>query len=282
MSAIPVIAIFDVGKTNKKLLLFDEHYKIVFEEDKQFEEIKDEDDFPCEDINAITDWIENSFDRLLKNEKYEIKAINFSAYGASFVYLDEQLNVILPLDNYLKPYPPKLKDKFYKEYGSEDYFAKQTASPVLGNLNSGMQLYRLKYENEDSFNKIKYALHLPQYLSFVFANKLYSEITSIGCHTNLWDYQRNKYHSWLSKEGINSKLPPIKSSDDIPGYINETIPVGIGVHDSSSALIPYLISFNEPFVLISTGTWNITLNPFNDSELTIDELHQDCLCYQSY
>jgi len=58
--------------------------------------------------------------------------------------------------------------------------------------------------------------------------------------------------------------------------------VGVGLHDSSSALIPYLASFEEPFVLISTGTWNITLHPFNDVPLTPDELAQDCLCYLSY
>jgi hypothetical protein len=36
MSAIPVIAVFDVGKTNKKLFLFDENYKIVFERTARF------------------------------------------------------------------------------------------------------------------------------------------------------------------------------------------------------------------------------------------------------
>ena len=31
MASIPVIAIFDVGKTNKKLFLCDSQYKIVYE-----------------------------------------------------------------------------------------------------------------------------------------------------------------------------------------------------------------------------------------------------------
>jgi hypothetical protein len=35
-------------------------------------------------------------------------------------------------------------------------------------------------------------------------------------------------------------------------------------------------------VLISTGTWCISLNPFNDSPLTPEELEQDCLCYLQY
>jgi sugar (pentulose or hexulose) kinase len=34
--------------------------------------------------------------------------------------------------------------------------------------------------------------------------------------------------------------------------------------------------------LISTGTWCISLNPFNEFPLTDSELQQDCLCYLSY
>jgi sugar (pentulose or hexulose) kinase len=54
------------------------------------------------------------------------------------------------------------------------------------------------------------------------------------------------------------------------------------LHDSSSALIPYLACFSEPFILLSTGTWCISLNPFNDDPLTEEELKQDCLCYLEY
>jgi hypothetical protein len=54
------------------------------------------------------------------------------------------------------------------------------------------------------------------------------------------------------------------------------------LHDSSSALIPYFISFHEPFVLLSTGTWCITINPFNNTMLSDYELDEDCLCYLSY
>jgi hypothetical protein len=43
-----------------------------------------------------------------------------------------------------------------------------------------------------------------------------------------------------------------------------------------------LTSFQEPFVLISTGTWCISLNPFNQTPLTEEELEQDCLFYMSY
>jgi sugar (pentulose or hexulose) kinase len=54
---------------------------------------------------------------------------------------------------------------------------------------------------------------------------------------------------------------------------------GIGIHDSSASLAPYILMANEPFVLISTGTWCITMNPFNKDPLTTEQLKQDCLCF---
>ena len=86
------------------------------------------------------------------------------------------------------------------------------------------------------------------------------------------------------QEGIAEKMAPLYSSVDVVDAraFWKDFKVGIGLHDSSAALIPYLTCFSEPFVLISTGTWCITLNPFNKHPLTEAELQQDCLCYMSY
>jgi sugar (pentulose or hexulose) kinase len=282
--ATPVIAIIDVGKTNKKLFLFDENYKIVFERSARFVETTDEDGFPCENIESLRLTVFDSLFEVFRKKEFDIKAVNFSTYGASFVYVDEDGRSVAPLYNYLKPYPEVLQKKFYDTYGGEEAFSNATASPVLGNLNSGMQLYRIKYEKPELFERIKYALHLPQYLSFLISGNFYTDITSIGCHTNLWDFQKNDYHEWVYKEGIAEKLPPIVSSEKVfPAVFPGTdYCVGVGLHDSSAALIPYLVNFHEPFVLISTGTWCITLNPFNQTPLTLDELKNDCLSYLSY
>ncbi|TDW48006.1 sugar (pentulose or hexulose) kinase [Flavobacterium sp. 270] len=276
-----VVAIFDIGKTNKKVFLFDENYKIVWEKSVNLDETTDEDGFPCEDIEVLKHWI---LDRLaeIKNLKdHVLKAINFSTYGASFVYIDEKGKVLAPLYNYLKDYPEDLKNDFYLKYKGKEVFAVKTASPVLGSLNSGMQIYRLKEEKPELFDQVKYCLHLPQFLSFLLTNEAYADITSIGCHTNLWNFKKMKYHKWLKKENILSKIPPIHYGKDV--IKNEDgLAIGVGLHDSSSAIIPYTINFTEPFVLLSTGTWSISLNPFNNKQLTFEELQQDCLCYMQY
>jgi sugar (pentulose or hexulose) kinase len=276
-----VVAIFDIGKTNKKVFLFDENYKIVWEKSVNLDEAVDDDGFPCENIEVLKNWILNRLSEIKELKNYVLKAINFSTYGASFVYIDDKGNALTPLYNYLKEYPEALKKDFYKKYRGEEVFAVKTASPVLGSLNSGMQIYRLKEERPELFEKVKYCLHLPQYLSFLLTGEAYTDITSIGCHTNLWNFKKMKYHKWLKNEGIKGKLPTIHPGKDVIKKEND-LAVGIGLHDSSSAIIPYTINFTEPFVLLSTGTWSISLNPFNNKPLTFEELQKDCLCYMQY
>jgi len=268
MNSTSVVLIFDIGKTNKKLFLFNEAYQLVHEISDQFAEIQDEDGFACEDLIALSDWIQASIVSIQQNQAFNIKGIHYSAYGASFVYLDQDKKPILPLYNYLKPLKASTQEQFELKYGSMEQMSLATASPFLGNLNSGLQLYRMKVEQPEKFSKIKWALHLPQYIHFLITGQLASDITSIGCHTMLWNFTENKYHDWVIQEGLDQILPSTQSE--------------VGLHDSSSALIPYLSSFAEPFVLISTGTWCISLNPFNDSILTTDELKQDTLCFLSY
>jgi sugar (pentulose or hexulose) kinase len=284
MEATDVIAIFDIGKTNKKLLLFDAHYRIVYENSACLDETVDEDGYPCENLQDLQTFISGSLQRILQNPAFSVKAVNFSAYGASFVHLGRDGQIVTPLYNYLKPYPKELLQQFYSCYGGEEAFSLTTASPILGHLNSGMQLYWLKYKKPQEFEKIRYSLHLPQYISYLLTGCTFSDLTSIGCHTNLWDFTRQGYHEWVFREGIAAKLAPIESATQtMPVLIQgRNCPVGIGLHDSSAALIPYLASGQEPFILISTGTWSITLNPFNTMPLTREELSQDCLCYLTY
>jgi sugar (pentulose or hexulose) kinase len=285
---LPVIAIFDVGKTNKKLFLFDEQYRIVYEHSEPFAEIVDEDGDPCEDLNRLTAWVLRALDAVLVLPQFEVRAVNATTYGASFVYLGHDGQPVGPLYNYLKPFPEALTAKFRAAYAGEDSFSVQTASPWLGSLNSGLMLYRLKHDKSLLFSQVCVALHLPQYISYLLTRQVYSDLTSVGCHTMLWDFRQADYHDWVRAEGLDQRLGSLFACDEmiraatVQQRNGEPMPVGVGLHDSSAALIPYLATFTEPFILISTGTWCISLNPFNTEPLTADELAQDCLCYLQY
>jgi sugar (pentulose or hexulose) kinase len=284
MPATPVIAVFDVGKTNKKLFLFNARYEIVWEKTTQFPEITDDDGDACEDVNRLSAWVQSSLNDVQHVAEFSIKAVNFSGYGASFVHLGAEGQAVGYLYNYLKPFPDNVRHQFYDTYGTVSDLSMQTASPALDSLNSGLMLYRLKYDKPELFKKINYSLHLPQYLSYLVTGQCFSDMTSIGCHTMLWDFPNNQYHRWVTDERIDQILAPIFPSDGVvaPKDAGQTYKVGVGLHDSSAALIPYLASFQEPFILISTGTWSISMNPFNASPITPEELQYDCLCFLQF
>lgn len=279
-----VIAIFDVGKTNKKLILFDQAYHVVSETEVQLPQISDDDGDPCEDVGLLAQWLKRSLTQVIQDGRWEVVAVNCSAYGASFVNLDDRGNVIGHLYNYLKSYPVHILEGFYHQHGPSIDLSVATASPPMSMLNSGLQLYWLKKQKPWMFDRIKTSLHLPQYCGFVFSGMPKSEITSIGCHTLLWDFAHQDYHNWAKQESITRLFPPIFNTSHAQAisFDDQGLECGVGIHDSSAALVPYLLGDDEPFALISTGTWSITLNPFDDTPIDKEALKKDCLNYLSY
>jgi sugar (pentulose or hexulose) kinase len=276
-----VIAIFDIGKTNKKLLLFDYNLKLVSEMETRFPEKLDDDGFECDNIDLIEKWIDDSIIYLVHSDKYDLTAVNFATYGATIAYLDSNGKRLTPIYNYLKPIDDRIPERLYRRFGGQDEFCRRTASPALGMLNSGMQILWLKTVKPEVFSKVRHILHLPQYVSYLITGKIFSEHTSIGCHTGLWDFDVMKYHPWVSDHELNLPEPvPVQTVNDaVIG--SKKIKVGIGIHDSSASLAPYFTGDKGKFLLISTGTWCINMNPYNSEKLTVEQLDRDCLCYMS-
>ncbi len=274
----PVYAIFDVGKTNKKVLLFDEQHQLLDEQQQQCLETTDDDGFPCETLERLSYWVTSNWQRLRQHPYYQLKGVNFTAYGASFVHLDAAGQPVTPLYNYLKPLPDWVDERFYAGLAENpEAFAAATRSPRLGMLNSGLQLYWLKHAKPELWARVHTSLHLPQYLSYLLTGEQYSDFTSVGCHTALWDFGQNDYHAWVRREGVEQKLAPLLR-DPVAAVVDGVL-VGAGLHDSSAALLPYLNQPTQSFVLVSTGTWAITFNPFNQRPLSPELLRRDCLSY---
>ena len=277
---IPVTAVFDIGKTNKKFFLFDKDLQEIKQEYINIPLIADEDGYPCEDLATLTSWVRQKINEVCATTAYQLEGLNFSTYGASFVSVGENGEPVTHLYNYLKDFPEDLQKEFFATY-PEEINNQETASPTLGMLNSGLQLYWLKKRRPELFEKVHYSLHLPQYISSIFTGKYVSEPTSIGCHTRLWDFTKQDYHAWVKDEGIDKVLADIVPTTHVfPTKIcGQMVNVGVGIHDSSSALAAYLVRTQEPFILISTGTWSITLNPFTEENLSVSDLQNDCLNY---
>ncbi|WP_066630631.1 FGGY-family carbohydrate kinase [Labilibacter marinus] len=280
MDTSKVIAVFDIGKTNKKILLFDQNLKVAYQHEQKFATSVDEDGFECDDIKLIQDWMVDTLSSIVKEGKYDIQGVNFSTYGASLAFLNKDGELLTPIYNYLKEVDPEIQEKLFSKYGGVNECCRQTASPALGLLlNSGIQALWLKKEKKDIWNEVQDVLHFPQYLSYVLTGQVASEPTSIGCHTFMWDFDHMQYHPWVKDEGVN--LPEPVNNDTVYNAVidGKEIKTGVGIHDSSASLVPYLENSKEKFILISTGTWCISMNPYNDEPLTSEQLNSDCLCF---
>ncbi|OJJ22415.1 hypothetical protein BKI52_06965 [marine bacterium AO1-C] len=277
-----VTAVLDVGIIQKRLILFDDNFEVVNITTNKLAKTKDDDGFEGDDINLINQWALDTWNQLVNDNQYHIKALNFSTYGATLMHLDEGGNTLTPLYNYLKPIDLSLEQQFYGRYGEKVQFALETCSPPLGMLNSGLQIYWLKYQKPELYKRIKHSLHFPQYLAYLFTKQATTEYTSIGCHTGIWNFRRRDYHQWIKDEGIINLIPDFSTSPVVAHWEGngQQIPVGTGLHDSSSALRTYLHLFDEKFLLLGmTDTWCITLNPFDHSPLRPEDVSQDCLQY---
>ena len=278
-----VIAVFDIGKTNKKIFLYNKDFEVVYTNSIRFEEIVDDDNYPCDDIESIETWIKKEIKTIQEKNEFTIKAINFSTHGATLVYLDKDGNRVTPLYNYLKPLDFDFTP-FYEANGGVEEFSRKTASPAYGMLNSGLQMYWLKNSKSHFWSKVNSILHYPQYLSYLFSNKITTDFTSLGAHTAIWDFDTMQYHNWLEIENITLPEPSSGKKADLSLINGQEIFVGKGLHDSSSSIIPLLESHQDSqseFVLLSTGTWIICMNPFSKEALTSHQLKNDCLCYMS-
>ncbi|TDB64157.1 FGGY-family carbohydrate kinase [Arundinibacter roseus] len=277
-----VTAVFDIGRTNKKYILFDESFQVVREIKEVLPETTDEDGFACEDITLLTQWVQKHWEELKHDDSFEIQAVNVSGYGASFVHLDARDQPVAPLYSYLKPFPEALAAQFYSEYGEPMRLALQTGSPPMGLLNSGLQMYWLKYARPETYAQVRTSLHLPQYILFLLTGRKVSDFTSLGCHTALWSFEMMDYHEWVKAEGIHKKMASLlAASSFIYRFDNKVIQSGFGLHDSSAALVPYRMAFKKPFILLSTGTWCVNFNPFANNPLTSDQLERDCLHFMT-
>lgn len=275
------IAILDIGRTHKKWLLFDAHYTLLDAHSQELADNQDEDGFRCEDLYALRDWLQQTLQLIGKRTDLVVEAINVCAHGAALVHVDALGQPLTPLYDYMKPLDQAFIQSFYHQFGGQAAFSNQTGSPALGMLNSGLQLHWLKHKHPEVLQRLHRSLHLPQYLHYLLTGHMRSDISSVGCHTGMWDYAHKKYHHWLADEDLLQYVPEPEPYDhsSIARVEGRNRCIGIGMHDSSAALLPYMKAALEPFMLLSTGTWNIALHPYFHARLEEEDFARDCLYF---
>ena len=279
MSKPGIIVVVDIGKTNAKLVRVDPETRAVLDVRTTANTVREDGPYPHFDTDALWQWILDGLADFARES--EIATISVTTHGACFA-LTAGDGLALPILDYEHDGPEAVHDAYRRACGAFS----ETLSPDLPNgLNAGRQLFWLSRTFPEEFAHTDAILPYPQYWVWRLTGRKIAEVTSLGCHTDLWAPAAGTFSRLAVEEGWDRLFPPLVKAWDTVGPIHPDIArrtglsptcrVVAGIHDSNASLLPHLLTRKAPFAVLSTGTWAIVLAPGG----SIDRLDpaRDCL-----
>ena len=277
-----MIIVLDIGKTNKKVLLFSNDLEIIEIRKKVFNEVAQADGIRVEQTLQVEEWFFEQLTELAR--KHRIDAISITTHSTNIVCLDAEDNLSIPTIAYTNEAGEEIDKLFFERFGKFEELQKETASAALGSMiNTSRILHFAQIKYPEDFARTAKILFYPQYFGYKLTGNVAIESTSLGSHTFLYDPYHESYSRIARELGISELLPTHLSRPwDIIGTLTEDVAqrtgisqdciVTTGIHDSNSSLLPYLINNEKDFVLNSTGTWCVIMRPTEKIDFTDDDL----------
>ncbi len=195
------------------------------------------------------------------NPDHGIDAISVTTHGACAALLGPDGTLATPILDYEHSYPPEVGATYD---AIRPDFA-QTGSPRLsGGLNIGAQLHWLLTTDPTLMERTAHIVTYPQYWGHRLTGVAATDVTSIGCHTDLWRPHEGSFSDLPTTLGIRDKIAPVRRPSDILGPILPEIAkatgmppdtqVCVGIHDSNASLYPHVVSQDRPVSVVSTRT----------------------------
>lgn len=263
------IALFDVGKTNSKLSLIDcETGERTFGAERANRVLQS----PLGrqlDVQAIEEWLVRTLAAAPNTQ--DVIAIVPVAHGAACVVLDGKGDVLAACD-----YEDPQFDEVAAGYRSSRDAFRNTYSPDLPlGLNLGRQLFFLQHRHPDVLTRAERVLLYPQYWAWRMSGIIASEVSSLGCHTDLWLPAECSFSALAHEQGWAELFPPIQFAGDTLGTITPSFAAATGlplscrticgVHDSNASYLKFLLGReDERFTVVSSGTWTIAMSNGGD------------------
>lgn len=255
------ILVLDIGKTNVKLCLIDPVTGQCQGIQKTQNQPNIEGNYPHADTGAIWAWMKKTIAQMTTD--HYIQHICITTHGATIACLSGDELALPILD-----YEYEAIEEFRGEYSALRPEFKETFSPELpAGLNLGAQLYWLNKRFPQTFANVDCLLTYPQYWAHKLTGKAVSEVTSLGCHTDLWNPTERDFSCLAKSMGWDVLFPTLTTSGNVVGKIKKSLveELGLpksclvynGIHDSNASLVPYIDQLKKPTTVISSGTWTI-------------------------
>jgi len=260
-----LVALVDIGKT---------HSRIAFVDPGSNEEIwgaqranrRVESPLGLQlDILAIEQWLAAQLKDAPHRER--VSAVVPIAHGAAAALIAADGTVVAAPD-----YEDARFEQMNQAYELERDAFDRTFSPSLPlGLNLGRQFFYLQRTEPQRSGRVAHALLYPQYWAWRLSGRMASEVTSLGCHSDLWRPRECVFSELARSQGWVRLFPAMRYAGDILGLLSEEMvratgldpscAVLCGIHDSNASYLQHLIErpTGDAFTVISSGTWTVVL-----------------------
>jgi sugar (pentulose or hexulose) kinase len=277
--------VVDIGKTNSKVSLWDSGGKLLARRSRGNTQPSTA-EYRTLDLHGIEQWLLDSLGEFAR--LCPVSHIVPVGHGAAAVLLKNGHAWLPPMD-----YEDEPSASDCLEYRAQRDAFTITGSPALPcGLNLGLQLHRLE-KIHGRFTDDVVIVPWPQYWAWRLCGVATSEVSSLGCHTDLWQPLTASYSPLAVRRGWAARMAPIRKAGESLGAITPQLAaltglpadcvVLCGMHDSNAALVAarghHAIANNDATVL-STGTWFIAMRSLVNGDvpdLTHLDAARDCL-----
>jgi sugar (pentulose or hexulose) kinase len=277
--------VLDIGKTNAKLTLWDVAGRLL-DRASRANALVEGPGYRALDTDGIETWMAETLSRFAAQA--DIGAIVPVGHGAACALVSDGRLHAVPMD-YEDPGDAEARAAYEVE---RDGFS-ATGSPNLPQgLNLGWQLDRLERLTGPWPDDLR-IVTWPQYWAWRLCGSMACEVTSLGCHSDLWRPLAGRPSALAFDRGWAGRLAPLRRADERLGLVTAEwrgrtgLPadcaVLCGLHDSNAALLAARghveIALADATVL-STGTWFVAMRstaPGQPVDLADLAERRDCL-----
>jgi sugar (pentulose or hexulose) kinase len=265
------LVVVDIGKTLSKLSLWTPEGELLERRERRNQRCYSGGRLVL-DTNGIEDWLVEALGSLPSKER--IGGIFPVAHGAAAALIRDGVRAVPPPD-YESPVASQVRDAYEAE---RDPFT-ETGSPALPDgLNLGVQLHRLEQTRPELFDLRTQIVTWPQYWSWLLSGVAATEVTSLGCHTDLWNPAAAAPSKMAVRRGWAKLLAPIRPAGEVLGRLRRewvartglpaSVQVYCGIHDSNAALVAahaHPEFRTRDLTILSTGTWFVAMRSLASS-----------------
>jgi sugar (pentulose or hexulose) kinase len=275
------IVVIDIGKTLSKVSLWSRSGRCVARETRA-NAPQPGAPYAALDTEATAEWV---IATLASFASHQVEAIVPVAHGAAIAGIAGGHGPAFVPPDYEWPIPPGILADYR---AMRDPFAVTGSAALPGGLNIGSQLHFL--ETLGLLDEVT-LMPLAQYWAWLLSGVAVSEVTSLGCHSDLWAPAAGDFSPLAKARGWAAKFAPLARAGDAIGMLrpdlaartglSPEVRIHAGLHDSNAALLAargFPQVADKEVTVLSTGTWFIAMrSPRDPVDLAALAADRDCL-----